>query len=96
MEGKVIEMTVLRDEFMMKRVSLLLVLAALWSLSCCLAAAQEAGPVGIDLSKLPEPSPTRDIGSRRELFLDKFLIERLDNASLKLHEPAKRRVPRAR
>lgn len=29
----------------------------------------------------------RDIGSRRELFVDRFLIERLDNASLRLHEP---------
>ncbi len=28
-----------------------------------------------------------DIGSRRELFVDRFLVERLDNASLKLHEP---------
>ena len=28
-----------------------------------------------------------DIGSRRELFIDKFLIDRLDNATLKLHEP---------
>lgn len=28
-----------------------------------------------------------DIGSRRELFVDSFLIERLDNTSLKLHEP---------
>ena len=80
---------------MMKRVSLLLVFAALWSLSCCLAAAQEAVPVGIDPSKLPEPAPVRDIGSRRELFLDKFLIERLDNASLKLHEPAKAPRPRS-
>jgi hypothetical protein len=29
----------------------------------------------------------RDIGSRRELFVDRFLIDRLDKASLKLHEP---------
>ena len=28
-----------------------------------------------------------DIGSRRELFVDRFLIERLENAALKLHEP---------
>ena len=32
-------------------------------------------------------SPVRDIGSRRELFIDKFLIERLENACLRLHEP---------
>ena len=30
---------------------------------------------------------TRDIGSRRELFIDRFLIDRLENATLKLHEP---------
>ena len=29
----------------------------------------------------------REIGSRRELFVDRYLIERLDNTSLKLHEP---------
>jgi hypothetical protein len=29
----------------------------------------------------------RDIGSRRELFVDRFLIDRLENATLKLHEP---------
>ncbi len=29
----------------------------------------------------------RDIGSRRELFVDRFLIDRLENVSLKLHEP---------
>jgi len=28
-----------------------------------------------------------DIGSRRELFVDRFLIDRLDKATLKLHEP---------
>jgi len=29
----------------------------------------------------------RDIGSTRELFVDRFLIDRLENAALKLHEP---------
>lgn len=28
-----------------------------------------------------------DIGSRRELFVDRYLIERLEGASLRLHEP---------
>lgn len=28
-----------------------------------------------------------DIGSRRELFVDRFLVDRLENATLKLHEP---------
>ncbi len=32
-------------------------------------------------------NPVRDIASRRELFVDRFLIERLDNVSLQLHEP---------
>jgi hypothetical protein len=32
-------------------------------------------------------SIVREIGSRRELFVDPFLIDRLENASLKLHEP---------
>ena len=27
------------------------------------------------------------IGSRRELFIDEILIDRLDNVSFKLHEP---------
>jgi hypothetical protein len=38
----------------------------------------------------------RDIASRRELFIDKFLIERLDNATLKLHEPTKAPHPKSR
>lgn len=55
-----------------------LLLVCLLAMSCCWGVAAE-----------PQSSPVRDIGSRRELFLDKFLIERLDNASLKLHEPTK-------
>ena len=35
----------------------------------------------------PEPDSVREIGSRRELFVDRFLIARLDGASLRLHEP---------
>ncbi len=34
-----------------------------------------------------EQSLTADIGSRRELFVDRFLIEKLDGAGLKLHSP---------
>jgi hypothetical protein len=33
------------------------------------------------------PPAIRDIGSRRELFVDRFLIDRMENAALKLHEP---------
>ena len=65
----------------MKHVSGRLVLAALWGLGFCLAVAQE-------------PEPVRDIGSRREVFVDRFLIERLDNTTLRLHQPTK--VPRPR
>ena len=35
----------------------------------------------------PEQSHPVDIGSRRELFVDDLLIDRLDNTQLKLHEP---------
>ena len=58
-------MTVLRDGFMMKRVSLLLVLVAQWGLSCCLAVAQDAVPVGTDLSKMPLPPSTRRCKRRK-------------------------------
>jgi putative membrane-bound dehydrogenase-like protein len=34
-----------------------------------------------------EPSEPVAIGSRRELFVDRLLIDRLDGATLKLHEP---------
>jgi len=45
-------------------------------------AALAAGPAA-----QPVPGGPIDIGSRREPFVDRFLIDRLDNASLKLHEP---------
>ena len=35
----------------------------------------------------PVPGGPIDIGARRELFVDRFLIDRLDNTQLKLHEP---------
>lgn len=34
-----------------------------------------------------EPSNILELGSRRELFVDEALIERLDNVALRLHEP---------
>ncbi len=43
----------------------------------------------------PRPAPVREIGSRRELFIDKFLIDRLNNATLKLHEPTKTQRPQS-
>lgn len=33
------------------------------------------------------PSNVRDIGNRLELFVDHYLIDRLENAALRLHEP---------
>ena len=45
------------------------------------------GKTAIYLAKVRLPATARDIGSRRELFIDRFLIDRLDNTWLKLHEP---------
>jgi hypothetical protein len=45
------------------------------------------GKTSIYLAKVPVEHPIRDIGSRRELFVDRYLIERLDNATLRLHHP---------
>lgn len=45
------------------------------------------GKTSIYLAKLPLDRLVRDIDSRRELFVDRYLIERLDNLTLKLHEP---------
>ena len=48
------------------------------------AAAPPVAPVPVPAST---PAPGIDLGSRRELFVDRFLIDRLENAALKLHEP---------
>jgi hypothetical protein len=45
------------------------------------------GKTSIYLAKMPLDRPVRDIGLRRELFVDRYLIERLDNLTVKLHEP---------
>jgi hypothetical protein len=45
------------------------------------------GKASIYLAKTSIAPDVRDIGGRRELFVDKFLIDVLDNATLKLHEP---------
>jgi len=42
-------------------------------------------------SLLPAAKPV-DIGSRRELFVDHYLIERLDRVRLELHRPVRREV----
>jgi hypothetical protein len=41
----------------------------------------------IYLSKVEVPTQAIDIASQRELFVDHFLIDRLNNTELKLHEP---------
>ncbi|MFO0878170.1 MAG: exo-alpha-sialidase [Gemmataceae bacterium] len=45
------------------------------------------GKTSIYLANVPIENPVRDIGSRRELFVDRYLIERLENTTLRLHEP---------
>jgi len=39
------------------------------------------------VSEEPTGANALDIGSRRELFVDRYLIDRLFKATLKLHEP---------
>ena len=46
-----------------------------------------AASVAAEEQGSPEQSRPVDIGSRRELFVDHVLIDRLDNVQLKLHEP---------
>lgn len=70
----------------MNRFFLLLIFVVLWGPRCCRAPGQDAVPVG-DTLKFPEGSPICEIGSRRELFVDRYLIDRLDNALLRMHEP---------
>ncbi|NPV46816.1 MAG: hypothetical protein HPY69_07650 [Armatimonadetes bacterium] len=46
--------------------------------------------IALSLESGTEADPLQapiDIGDRRELFVDRLLIERLDNAALRLHEP---------
>ena len=54
--------------------------------------ASSSGPaaptaLAAELAAQPVPGSPIDIGARRELFVDRFLIDRLDNTQLKLHEP---------
>lgn len=57
----------------------------------CLAAAAGLAAAVLPATARPaeaqEKSPVRDLGARRELFVDRFLIDRLQDTSLKLHEP---------
>ena len=44
-------------------------------------------------ARAAEPDAAIDIGSRRELFVDDFLIARTDGVKLKLHQPFFTRPP---
>jgi hypothetical protein len=59
-------------------------LVCIVAMSCCRTFADQ-----------PVPSSVREIGSRREFFVDKFLIERFNNATLKLHEPTTTQRPQS-
>lgn len=54
-----------------------------WGISCALAASGHAQPAGSPVTA----TAIADLGSRLELFVDNFLVERLEGAQLKLHEP---------
>ena len=45
------------------------------------------GKTSIYLAKVQVPPSVRDIGSRRELFVDDYLIEKIKGAELKMHRP---------
>lgn len=45
------------------------------------------GKTSIYLAKVKLPDAVRDIGSRRELFVDDHLISQLDGAELRMHKP---------
>jgi hypothetical protein len=54
--------------------------------------ATAAGGLLTSLGQAAPPAAAIDIGSRRELFVDDFLIDRLQGAGLQLHKPAARDV----
>lgn len=45
------------------------------------------GKVGAQPESGKAPAVVREIGGRRELFVDRYLVDRMDNLSLKLQEP---------
>lgn len=70
-------LTTSRGNNSMNRLHLFLLLIP--GLFCDRAVAQEGAQVAI-------PPVVRDLGSRRELFVDHFLVERLENVSFKIHK----------
>lgn len=55
-----------------------------WLLAACFQADGAAGAAGAD--------DAIDVGGRRELFVDRYLIDRLEGARLKLHAPQPREI----
>ncbi len=51
-----------------------------------------ASTIVLVLAAIAQSTEPIDIGSRRELFVDHYLIERLDGVRLELHRPARREV----
>ncbi len=45
------------------------------------------GKTSIYLAKWPLPTPVRKLDSRRELFVDRYLMDHMENLDLKLHAP---------
>ena len=57
-------------------------------LACCLACLIALiGEADIALSQIPAASSPLAVGSHRELFVDRYLIDTLTNVRLQLHEP---------
>ena len=56
-------------------------------LQFCLAIAAFCGPLHVLNSQTAAAADPITLGTRRELFVDRFLIERLSNANLQLHAP---------
>jgi len=66
-----------------------LLLFILLTIPCISVNAQRVGadePVR-EGQQSPKPQPVLAIGSRRELFVDRLLVDRLEGTALKLHEP---------
>ena len=56
-------------------------------LSFCLAMAAFCGPLHVFDSRIATAADPIALGTRRELFVDRFLIDRLSNANLQRHAP---------
>jgi hypothetical protein len=57
-----------------------------------LVAMGSTSPVGLVMGDEADGQAAVEIGSRRELFVDHFLVERLDGCRLRLHSPQPREI----